>query len=539
MRSIIVFLALLSTLCFGLSPAGNAWAQSPAISLSATPDTLTLAPCSSGQTIVIAKIPVAKVLSISLSAFTETGVDITIKDPVRRRPPLQGDVSWTVVLKRSKTGLPTGKVYLRADYLMKGKDGQLSPGVIIVPLEIQEQIPDVIDKMVTVDLQTSLETLQDRQSRQVFIIVKNVSHVPVTVVSVTPFTIPGITPTVQDLGTGLRLEPQQSHPVPITLTAGDRVEPGSHMLIVQIDVSWEKDGQQITGSLVLNKNFKVGVFGESAILETTTIPSVMLLPGCLFVITIYYLTKLLWRKTLPDLDFKTPPFWVISTTFSLLVILFYKKVTGPALSWLFGSPMSSGDYLQSYGFNDILRLWLGAVLFGSIVWVGVSILYLFGKAALWLGMWIRRVRAAARLAEYVPAEGDLPWATLRKIANNQNWLDLPEADFSKGDPAQKERVFVLPSGLKEPGKVWVTPRIGLSWIKEDEALKDEFDQLLGKPEDINPLIRKLGEWLDPDNRVAKLDWSYVDGSVITGPQQVEENQIERVPPSGNQFLVVQ
>lgn len=523
MRAIQVFITLLGALWIGLVTAAVVFAESPPLTLSVTPDAVVLAPGEAAQDIVTAKISITTVQSITLTAFADATVDVTINAPERTRPPLRGDVVWTVTITRSNTGRPAGKVYFRADYQMKESDGQLVPGVTTAPLDIQERIPDTIDKVVTANLETALETLQDQQSRQVFVVVKNISNVPVTVTHIKVWPIPRITTAVEELGTGFRLEPQQSNPFSMTLTAGDAVQSGKHLLIVRVDIEWEKAGQRTTGSLVLDKDFTVGVFGESAILQVTTIPSVMFLPGFLFVTTLVLLVKWSWHKPLLDLDFKKPEFWFVAVTISLIAILLYPLLTGPFLSFLLRRPMSSRDYLQGYGFNDILLLWLGAVLLGLFVWVA-------GSTTVWLGLKGRNAlvvfrawRERTRRTALVPSEDDSPLVILRKIANNQKGFDLRQVKYPGGDASQY--VFVLPSGFPEPGKIWVVPRIRLQWRKATDRFKDEFDVLKSNEQDTRTLIRTLERWLDPRDPVVELDWDR-SGAHIRQPKLVEQNQTE-------------
>jgi hypothetical protein len=463
-----------------------------------------------------------------LTAFTDAAVKLEIDELKRSQPPLRGDLAWKVSISPSATGRPTGKIYFRADYQIKESDGQLVPGIIMTTLDIQERVPDTIDKVVTASLETGIENFQDQQARQVFVVVKNISNVPMTVTGIHAWSPPDITPTVENLGPGLRLEPQQSNPFMMTLTASDAIQSGKHLLVVRVDAEWDKAGQHTKGSIVLNKDFTVSVFGESAILQATTIPSVMLLPGFLLVATLIMLVRWSWKKTILDLDFKKPEFYVIAITISLVIIAFYPQITGPLLTVLYRRPMSSRNYLQSYGFNDILLLWLGAVVLGVLIWV-------IGSAGFWLFQWgFNHVKAFLDKRErekqmaLVPFPKDSPLITLRKIANNQGGSDLQQAHYPLGDQASS--VFILPSGFPEPDKVWVAPRIRLQWRKDNDSLKDELDRLLSQPRSMRELVEKLEAWVNPLDPVIDLDWERTKG-LVKSPTLVYENQIKKVAQS--------
>jgi hypothetical protein len=278
-----------------------------------------------------------------------------------------------------------------------------------------------------------------------------------------------------------------------------------------VDAEWEKAGQRTTGSLVLDKDFTVGVFGESAILQATAIPSVMLLPGFLLVTTLILLIKASWKTGLLQLDLKKPEFWFFSITVSLVIFLLYPWLSGPLLSVLFRQPVSSRDYIQGYGFYDILLLWLGAILLGCLIWA-------VGSAGLWLGLRIRERRREA----LVPNKDDEPFTILRKIAANRQGFDLQEVRYPRDTGTQP--LFLLPSGFPEPGKVWVAPRIQLRWLKDDDDLKDEFEDLQSEPQDIQTLINTLEGWRKPPTQVIILEWDQ-GGGAIQGPVLVDEAQV--------------
>jgi hypothetical protein len=512
--------------------ASPAVAETPGITLSVTPDSLALAPGETARVLVAASLPLTTTQAITLSAFTAADLAIDIANPTRDRP-AQGDVAWAVTLTRTGPGSRAGKVYFQAE-TQALEDGARLPGVTTATLDVQERIPKPIDQVISASLETNLDSIQDRQTRQAFVVVKNISSVPVTVTQLTAWPIPGITPTTQDVGAGYRLEPQQSRPFTLTVTAGESVQTGKQLLVVQVDAAWLMDGQRTTGSLVLNQEFQVGVFGESAILQATGIPSLMLLPGFLFLITLVLTVKWTWKKTLLELDFKKPEFWYIAVTLSLLTVWLYPALTGPFLSWLLGRPMTSHDLLQSYGFSDILLLWLGAVLIGLLAWA-------IGSTVLFIAIQVRQAQAAARADQerqrrlmLVPVAGDDPIVTLRKIANNQKGLDLREVRYTQDK--KEQLVFELPSGYPEAGLTWVAPRIRLTWRKDDDKAKDKFEDLTGNTEDIRPLLHQLEAWQDPTDPLIELDWDK-SGALIKAPEKVAENQVGDVPPTGDTFFL--
>lgn len=531
MKVIIALIVWLGGLGIGCLAIGVAQAQEQAsATMSITPNTVALAPGEIAQTWVIATIPMTNVQSITLTAFSEAGVEVAIDKPIRSGSSLWGDLVWTVTITRLTTGRPTGSVQFLAEYRKKEGNGQVVPGTLTTSLTIQERLPKTIDQVVTANIESSLETLQDRQSQQAFVVVKNLSNIPVKVTGITAAPIPRITTAVEKLGNdGFQLEPQQSYPFSMTLRAGDAVQSGKHLLVVRVDVTWEEANQQTAGSLVLDKEFNAGVFGESAILEATSIPSLMLLPGFLFVTALILLTQWAWGKSPLKLDFKEPAFWFVAVTVSLFTLWFYPWITtaiGPILSWLTGIPISTRDYFQAYGFTDIFLLWVFALTSAIVLWAGVSSLILLGSGIVEGIQYLRRRREQQQRALLNPKEGDAEIMILRKISHNQTSFDLQEVSFLKD---RTNKIFKLPAGFPEPGKVWIAPRIVIHWRKRDGKLRAEVEELKNDVTKVRPLLEKLETLLDPADPIVELKWQ--TGLAIDGPKLVDEDEIEEVSPS--------
>jgi hypothetical protein len=554
MRLIRVLVALFVAGSIGLMTGVAVGAQLPSIALSLTPATLTLGPAEMAQVIVVARIPVADLESITLSSFSDMEVAVQIADPVRSQPPLQGDQIWEVTLTRPGEGQPTGKVYFRANYQLRQSDGRLLPGVVVASLDVQERVPDPIENVITAKLETTLDTLQDRQTRQAFVVVRNISDVPVTVTQITAWPMPDVTTTVEDLHGGVLLDPQQAHPIALTLTAGDSVQPGKHLLVIRADAEWKRGGRPMTGSLVLNHEFEASAFGESAILQVMGIPALLFLPGFLFVITLVLLVRWSWKTQLLglELDFKKPDFLWAAVTVSLLVVVLYPWLTGPFLSWLLRRPMTSRNLIQRYGFDDIVLLWFGAVLTGILCWVlGSSIYWLVGFVKKKLAERRERLereekdrldeearQEQARLAEQerlrrdslVPTVSDLPLGALKKIAANNGWLNLKALKYTKDSKEQTVFPLPCPAQYAEKGKIWVAPNIVVETV--NDKVDRERSNLSANPEDFGALIAQLEE--HEKAGVPSLDWER-SGALISGPTLVDEGDTSEEKGTGSVF----
>ena len=171
MRFIRVLVALFVVGSIGLLAGVPVCAQLPTITLSPTPAIVTLGPAETAQVIVVARIPVAGVESITLSSFSDMDVAVEIADPVRNQPPLQGDQAWEVTLTRSGKGQSSGKVYFRAEYQLRQSDGQLLPGVVLASVDIQERTPDPAPT-ITLSLTPATVTTSPAETAQVVVVAR-------------------------------------------------------------------------------------------------------------------------------------------------------------------------------------------------------------------------------------------------------------------------------------------------------------------------------------------------------------------------------
>jgi hypothetical protein len=143
----------------------------------------------------------------------------------------------------------------------------------------------------------------------------------------------------------LKLSPHQTSIIPIKITTSDRVPPGKHFLVFDVHFAWSEDGKQL-GNIIVTQEVKVGVLGESEILTVLGLPSFLILPGFLMLVTI----RLLWNLGIvksPEpigefpLQVEKPDFWVVSITISGIVAVLYPLFT-------------KRNYLDSYGLKDII-----------------------------------------------------------------------------------------------------------------------------------------------------------------------------------------
>lgn len=522
---LLTFLVLLVGAWSGAPHSTYAQTQQP--QLQVTPTTLTLAPNEHGQALVVARQLEANAQNLTLEYFAEPVVTVEIE--LTQFPGAQnGDVVWKVKITRSATGRSNGKIFFWLAYLAPNEQKQLTRHVLTTTLEVQERAPASLDTIVDAKLETALDNIQDQKMRTVFVVLTNKSTVPVTITQIIPQPIAHFTPVPQDVGSGVVLQPQETRPFTITVVAGDQVEVGKQLLVVQAHAMWEKDGQRVNGALVLSKEFQVGVFGEQEILTATAIPSFLLLPGFLFVLTGLLLLKWSWKKEPIALDFKKPEFWIFAITLSLLTVVFYPWLTRIALSIYYQRDVSGRDLRQGYGFTDVLYLWVGAVIAAVVLWAVLSAIVIV----------VQRIQKFLRQryaqSHYATAE-DEPMTILNKLANNKLGFALDQVEFKRDNKSQI--VFTLPRELGAPdGKRWLVPA-ALVTIQGQGAQerKEKLAAQLEQSDDARGMENLLRTWGD---KIVQARWEQAGpDALVRKPMLVDTAETIDQPNARQPFLL--
>src|SRR5207244_310420 len=105
-----------------------------------------------------ATLPITTVQAITLTAFAEPAVSITIMEAQRTTLPLGQDVAWIVVVTRNQSGRATGKIFFRADYVVQDNNQSRSHGVLTTSTDVQERAPTAIAQIMTATIETALDS---------------------------------------------------------------------------------------------------------------------------------------------------------------------------------------------------------------------------------------------------------------------------------------------------------------------------------------------------------------------------------------------
>jgi hypothetical protein len=261
---------------------------------------------------------------------------------------------------------------LRLDYETVA-GGRASPQVLLKSLPVKTEDPGALDKVLDVQIKTTLNSLANSEWASIYLVLKNTSTRVINIMNMAP------------IGSGVSYCQESQVPLPYgslpfcfysslhSLTLGPhqtaieefpvkghtRVRPGTYLLVFHIVTQSSEGGAPILRSLIVTQPVDVDVPGQPAILIVAGIPVFFLLPGMLLLLTVglcWSLENRWWSA--PDRDrfpfqCSGPNFWLVSITISLLIAI---------VPWLFRKRW----YFTRYGLQDVAWLWLASILAGIV-----------------------------------------------------------------------------------------------------------------------------------------------------------------------------
>jgi len=191
----------------------------------------------------------------------------------------------------------------------------------------------------------------------------------------------------------LSIDPGETRVIHLVVDASRALQPGKATIAILINATGV--GQATSTSTFATTGLDLSVLGESAAATALGVPSLIFVPGIIFVVILV----LLWTKVAPRSPFSIEPgtsgldgkivMWVLAALPTLGFPYVYLFLTG-----LWGEPR---DYRRIYGWEDILLVWLMATVLAVVAWVLLFLL-------------LKIIRAL-----WVPMDGDSAKAVVRKV----------------------------------------------------------------------------------------------------------------------------
>ncbi len=480
MKCVRGLLPILAALVAWLVLPFGAWAAPPEVSLTIAPATVQLASGETTRVWVIARNASTSTLQIvSLTWLADAAVTIDVETTPGSTVGPNASQTWTARVTRAKDSAGTGQAAFRLDYVWTDSTNRSVPGSTTASLEIQERPTEAVDKVVEFRIETGLGALEEPRQGNVYLVVSNLASVPLTVTRISASAPDFIQITPQAFSSSVTLSPQTSRAFTATVLAGSSVQVGKHAILFEVFVEWNRSGRSWSGSVIRSHTVELGVLGESDIVKLVGAPSFLLLPGFLVVATYLLLhNRILPRKPI-QLDVKTPDFWILAVSLSILAIALYGLFTGR-------------NVLARYGLSDILNMWTGAIVVGLVIWA-IALTY-------------RRQVAHTQ----IPSESDLPIDVLRKLANNKLGFYLPQVDVLAG---QQTRRYLASMPVQDtPDEIWALPLITFSWTPQaTEDFKRRFIDQLDRDHEAKMMVEQIKT--GQVNGMLTVRWETGDGPV--------------------------
>lgn len=383
------------------------------------------------------------------------------------------------------TAASPGKLLFRVDYFV-GANHQ----VVIAPLDIQSGTPTKLDEIASVEIKTTLDSLEENDEDIVYAFVTNKLPTPLTVKRIVGERSDDVT--IEPVGPVV-VEPHRTRVIDVNVTTDGRVRPGKRLLVFDVHLAWGDPPEQQEAHLVATQQAQVGVFGESAILAALGVPSFLLVPGVLFLTGI----AMLWRipklrprgagPTFP-LTLKDTEFWALAFPLAIGFGLVYYAIAGV-------------DYFRgAYSLSDIVYAWVISLVLGCV-----------GYVIVWGFLFVRDKRRT-------PSVNDDQVAIIRKLSRLNQGLDRRRFQFGAASATYIGFLLHHPDGA---AKAWLSPAVNIR-VNDDAAGSQALLEALQSETDPGRLANLI------KRRCDDLQVVWVTG----GPPHAYEAELENEQESG-------
>lgn len=361
--------------------------------------------------------------------------------------------TYTLALGAWDSPAPPFAVAVLASYRTSSGVPKIARGTV----ETVAPVPVDISKLAAIEVKASLATLRSGQEEPVYLLVTNKGAQRLKLEKVE-----SMGPEFIDLTNSSKmprwLEPGMTAVITVMAKAEDRVRTGEHQLVFRIPAS--SGGSEF--DLVASQNTKVGIAGESEVLELFGVPSVLFLPGFLVLTMASLLWKLRWRrKEWDDAEFPLLPkegqFWLVAVIFSIVIVTIAAKL--------------GTDLLDLYGLKELLVVCAASIVLGAVLyWAFVS----------WQN---------SRRSKLVPDGADTPLQVLNKLA--KQGLSTRRRRISYDTGTGVSRLFLLQPDSDTRPSTWASPAITYRWTEMDAELQERIQQQIDVSHDAAALAANL------------------------------------------------
>ena len=469
------------------------WSQQTApVTLEVAPKDMSIAAGERREALVIASVIGSPVRNLKLRARTEPGTHAGIGGIAKLPNEVRGNVTWPVYISKDSDGKTSSRIIFEAQY-ETGDPKAPVPGVANVALDLTVKQRPKNEDVATAHIQTSFDKLEEQRPQDVYLLVTNMTDVPLQVTDVSaslPSFVGVITGdkcvvspkaastiyTSAGQTKPLTIPPRQDQTFRMALCIPPYtpVLAGKYLMLFDVKLDYTKDGYTTGSSVVESKDFQAGVLGEQEFVGVTSVPF-LLLPGFLVVTVLGLLLSKVWPKWNFEVDYKKPEFYLIGIVVSMLIVFaLYRPLSQWLYFWLWKVDIQGRQLLVGYSLQDIINIWVIALALAVLPWALIG-----GIARLFAAL---RARVLKR---QTPTPQDQPLDVLQRLERANQPFNLNQATLGN------DRLWELPLPSPDPAKKWLSGRMYVRFpdvnaLAGDQrvavtAAQTQFRNLVGQP----------------------------------------------------------
>lgn len=409
------------------------------------------------------------------------------------------DLALAVKIRRAGEIPNAQKAYLQFDCLIDGIKRTALDYVTISP-----KAAPPVEKIATLSVESKLESINEHRPGWVYLVLTNKSNQPIKI-GPTKLLAPNFVDSSSQLTESHILAGQDTKIIPVEIHVTGTVQPGSQLLVFDVTVMQIQNGKEHIYHLTQKHPVAVGIIGESEILKVLQIPSFLVLPGALAVLTIGLLWQLFSESSKKDkfpLTFKNENFWLVAITISMGIAFIYPHFTQWCLN-------ERRDYLYGYGLKDVVWVWLLGIGVGLLA----CIIFTLGLRMYRLGVRLHGQLKERKVRKNYPTAQDSPKTLLRKLHKQGLTMELKKV-LLKDD----KEFFLLQKCTPHATKYWVSSGVQISLPHDDTAIDKVITEQLRLKGSLDVLLLHLKK-----GNVKTLEQE-------TPPMQVEKSDIKKYLP---------
>lgn len=458
------------------------------VQLTVVPATIELQGREPASVLVIVKSTAESLEGVRLSNLADPTLAVAPGGAEVASLPAGGSHAWAVQVTSRADEFEKRKLVFQVHFEAEAAGAAESqPGVRAIAVDVTGREPPLLSNLATLEVVPLQGSIGEMRPAHVALVVRNTSHRVLTLTHVCcrrPFELE-----VQRVGGEPRSPALEDHdalpltcvtPVrldPISIGPGDSeavelkvglgasgIQPGKQKLVFEAVLQWEYFGRKQIGSLVRDHEVELGIVGESQLLTLLGVPSFLVLPGFLVIVTMSLLWRLGWKPPEKDanasfpLPAAQPEFWVVAVAISIAAVPLY---------WLTGR-----NYLAGYALRDLVLVYGGSIALGAIVYTVILL--------------ILRAVHRSRQKRLFSARDD-PLTVLRKLHKAGLTLSLPRVEWQDGGKTF-QGFLVVPEKIHRDGMdVWIAPQILLDVASLDAEVGKNLEECLNNPDEVEEL----------------------------------------------------